>query len=72
MELETSATRIHEWQMRVIPGLLQTEEYTRGQAAGQQRGHRPWRRRPAGTAGDAGSGKPVRGPGIDRFDTQAN
>ncbi len=26
IELETSATRIGEWEMRVVPGLLQTEE----------------------------------------------
>jgi hypothetical protein len=29
IELETSAIRIHEWEMRVVPGLLQTEEYAR-------------------------------------------
>jgi transcriptional regulator with XRE-family HTH domain len=29
IDLETSAIRIHEWEMRVVPGLLQTEEYAR-------------------------------------------
>ena len=29
IELETSAIRIHEWEMRVVPGLLQTEDYAR-------------------------------------------
>jgi len=29
IDLETSAIRIHEWEMRVVPGLPQTEEYAR-------------------------------------------
>jgi transcriptional regulator with XRE-family HTH domain len=29
IDLEASAIRIHEWEMRVVPGLLQTEEYAR-------------------------------------------
>ena len=29
IDLETSAIRIHEWEMRVVPGLLQTEDYAR-------------------------------------------
>jgi Domain of unknown function (DUF5753)/Domain of unknown function (DUF397) len=28
-ELETQAVKIHEWELRYVPGLLQTEEYTR-------------------------------------------
>lgn len=34
IDLETSAIRIHEWEMRVVPGLLQTEEYARGHQRG--------------------------------------
>jgi transcriptional regulator with XRE-family HTH domain len=63
IELETSAIRIHEWEMRVVPGLLQTEEYARGhrrgQAAGRQRRDRPCGQRPAGTPGDPGSREPA-------------
>ena len=64
IDLETSAIRIHEWEMRVVPGLLQTRGvracgHQRGQAAGQQRGDRPCRRRPARTAGDPGAGEPA-------------
>ena len=29
IELEVTAIRIHEWEMRVVPGLLQTEDYAR-------------------------------------------
>jgi hypothetical protein len=29
IELEATAIRIHEWEMRVVPGLLQTEDYAR-------------------------------------------
>jgi transcriptional regulator with XRE-family HTH domain len=29
IDLEKSAVRIHEWDMRVVPGLLQTEDYAR-------------------------------------------
>jgi transcriptional regulator with XRE-family HTH domain len=29
IDLEASAIRIHEWEMRVVPGLLQTEDYAR-------------------------------------------
>jgi hypothetical protein len=29
MDYETSAVRIHEWEMRAVPGLLQTEDYAR-------------------------------------------
>jgi len=35
IDLETSAIRIHEWEMRVVPGLLQTEEYACGHQRGQ-------------------------------------
>jgi hypothetical protein len=29
IDLEATAIRIHEWEMRVVPGLLQTEDYAR-------------------------------------------
>jgi hypothetical protein len=29
IDLETKAVRIHEWEMRAVPGLLQTEDYAR-------------------------------------------
>jgi transcriptional regulator with XRE-family HTH domain len=29
IDLETKALRIHEWEMRAVPGLLQTEDYAR-------------------------------------------
>jgi hypothetical protein len=29
IDLETGAIRIHEWEMRVVPGFLQTEDYAR-------------------------------------------
>lgn len=29
IDFETQAVRIHEWEMRVVPGLLQTEDYAR-------------------------------------------
>jgi hypothetical protein len=29
IDLEASAIRIHEWEMRVVPGMLQTEDYAR-------------------------------------------
>lgn len=38
VDSETRATQVHEWEQRVIPGLLQTEDYARSViAAGQPR-----------------------------------
>src|SRR5262249_51705395 len=38
IDSETSATQIHEWELRVVPGLLQTEDYARSVIrAGQPR-----------------------------------
>src|SRR6266567_4736905 len=38
IDAETRATQIHEWELRVVPGLLQTEEYARSVIrAGQPR-----------------------------------
>jgi len=38
-ELEADATRIHVWEMRLVPGLLQTEDYARAViSAGMPRG----------------------------------
>ena len=38
IDSETSATQIHEWEQRVVPGLLQTEDYARSVIqAGQPR-----------------------------------
>jgi transcriptional regulator with XRE-family HTH domain len=38
IDAETKATQIHEWEQRVVPGLLQTEEYARSVIrAGQPR-----------------------------------